>query len=238
MAHLHLVTNEAAARRVAQLGEPEERIHVVGSPGLDLIRKTARPSREDFFRSVGLEAKARNILVTFHPVTLAADSEAQLAELLAALQMLGEDVTLLFTGSNADPEARALDRRVQEFVDRHGSAAFVPSLGAERYFAALQYMDAVAGNSSSGLYEAPSFGIPTVNVGDRQRGRLRAHSVIDCAAERGAIHAALTQARARGRTSVTNPYGDGHASERIVEALKSIAEPRALLRKSFVDCAA
>jgi len=235
MAHLHLVTNEPAARRVEQLGEAKERIHVVGSPGLDLIRSTKPCARDDFFGRIGLEPRRYNILTTFHPVTLAGDSQRQLDELLAALDLLGDDVSLLFTGSNADPEARALEEQMHAFIAKHPSATFVASLGAEGYFAALTHMDVIVGNSSSGLYEAPSFGLPTINVGERQKGRLRAESVFDCAAERGAIHAALMQALARGRKPTANPYGDGRASERIVQVLKSVSDPRALLRKSFVD---
>lgn len=235
MAHLHFVTNTEAARRVEQLGEAKDRVHIVGSPGLDLIRTTALPSYEEFFAAVGLEPRRHNVLVTFHPVTLAGDSTRQLNELLAALAMLGDDISVLFTGSNADPEARALEQRVKDFAASHSTAQFVPSLGASRFFSALSYMDVMLGNSSSGLYEAPSFGIPSVNVGDRQKGRLLADTVICCDAERGAILKALKQAFYAGRRPTINPYGDGHAAERIVAVLKSVTDPRALLHKSFVD---
>jgi len=235
MSHLHFVTNESSARRLRQLGEPPDRIHVVGSPGLDRIRSATIPGRERFFASVGLAEKSLNLVVTFHPVTLAEDSLAQLEELLAALDQLGEDIAVLFTGSNADPEGRRIDERINEFVSTRSSMRFVRSLGSERYFAALSHMDAVVGNSSSGLYEAPTFGIPTVNVGDRQTGRLKAESVIDCVAQRGAIVACIRSARTRGRKPTVNPYGDGHASERIVAELARLQDPRALLHKRFVD---
>jgi UDP-hydrolysing UDP-N-acetyl-D-glucosamine 2-epimerase len=237
MAHLHFVTNADAARRVRQLGEDGARIHMVGSPGLDLVRTTAVPGRNDFFAAVGLETRAANLVVTFHPPTLAADVVHELDELLAALAAL-PDAAILFTGSNADPDARRIDARVKCFVAAHPQTRFVAALGAERYFAALTHMDAVVGNSSSGLYEAPSFGIPTVNIGDRQKGRLRAESVFDCPPERGAIAAAIAKALARGRKPTRNPYGDGHASERIVAALKALADPKTLLLKRFVDIAA
>ncbi|MDB5599496.1 MAG: hypothetical protein JWN71_1540 [Xanthobacteraceae bacterium] len=237
LAHLHFVTNSDAARRVRQLGEEAARVHVVGSPGLDLVRMTKVPAREAFFASVDLEPRAVNVIVTFHPVTLADDSLSQLDELLAALAQL-PDAAILFTGSNADPDGRRIDARVQQFVAGHPAARFVASLGAENYFAALTHMDVVVGNSSSGLYEAPSFGVPTVNIGDRQKGRLRAASVIDCPAERNAIGDAVQAALARGRRPTENPYGDGHASERIVTVLKSLADPRQVLVKRFMDMAA
>jgi UDP-hydrolysing UDP-N-acetyl-D-glucosamine 2-epimerase len=235
MSHLHFVTNEDSARRLRQLGEQPERIHVTGSPGLDLIRSTPVPPREAFFASVGLAPKAVNLVVTFHPETLAAATVEHLEELLTALDQLGPDVATLFTGSNADPEARQIEARVAAFVAGRPSRQLVGSLGAERYFAALTYMDAVVGNSSSGLYEAPSFGIPTVNIGDRQTGRLKAASVIDCRPDRSSILAAIRAALARGRKPAVNPDGDGHAVERIVGMLAEISDPRALLNKRFVD---
>jgi len=235
MSHLHFVTNEESARRLRQLGEQPERIHVTGSPGLDLVRSTPVPSREDFFASVGLAPKSINLVVTFHPETLADDTVRDLDELLSALDQLGSDVAILLTGSNADPLSRQIDARIETFVAGNPSRRLVGSLGAERYFAALTYMDAVVGNSSSGLYEAPSFGIPTVNIGERQSGRLKASSVIDCVPARSAILAAIKSAWARGKKPATNPYGDGHAAPRIVAALAAISDPRELLDKRFVD---
>lgn len=234
LAQLHFPTNEDAARRIRQLGEAADRVHVVGSPGLDLIAKTGIPARAAFFAAIDLAPKQHNLLVTFHPVTLAADSLAQLEEVLAALARLN-DTAILFTGANADPEGRRIDARIEQFVAAHPVAQRVASLGPDNYFAALRHMDAVVGNSSSGLYEAPSFGIPTVNIGDRQKGRLRAASVLDCLPERAAIGAAIAAALARGRRATINPYGDGHASERIVAVLKTLGDPRRLLRKSFAD---
>jgi UDP-hydrolysing UDP-N-acetyl-D-glucosamine 2-epimerase len=237
MSHLHFVTNAPAARRVRQLGEAAERIHVVGSTGLDLIKEARVPSREAFFRSVGLEPRPLNILLTFHPVTLAFDSLGQLEELLAACASF-DDASILITGANADTEGRKIDARLAAFAQSHPHARLVSALGSTDYFAALSYMDVVVGNSSSGLYETPSFGIPSVNIGNRQKGRLRAASVFDCAPNRDAIRAALQLATIRGRQPTLNPYGDGHASERIVTVLKSIPDPRTLLNKTFIDLAA
>jgi UDP-hydrolysing UDP-N-acetyl-D-glucosamine 2-epimerase len=234
LAQLHFPTNADAARRLRQLGEAAAHIYVVGSPALDLIARTPIPARDAFFASIGLLAKKRNLLVTFHPVTLAADSLSQLDEMLAALRER-VDTAILFTGANADPEGRKIDARIVQFVAEHPAARRIPSLGPENYFAALAHMDAVVGNSSSGLYEAPSFGLPTVNIGDRQNGRLRAASVFDCPPTRAAIGSAIDAALARGRRPTISPYGDGHASEKILAVLKTLDDPRRLLRKSFAD---
>ena len=235
LSHLHFVTNVDAARRIRQLGENESTIHLVGSPGLDLIRKTKIPDRASFFAIVGLTPRERNLLVTFHPVTARSDSMHQVAEMLAALDELGEGVGLVFTGVNADPEGRKIERVIVDFCSSHSNAVLKGVLGAQLYFGALTHCDAVVGNSSSGLYEAPSFRRPTVNIGDRQKGRLKAESVIDCAPERSQISAAIARAFSLDCRSVENPYGDGHAAERIVEVLAAIDNPRGLLLKTFHD---
>jgi UDP-hydrolysing UDP-N-acetyl-D-glucosamine 2-epimerase len=232
MSHLHFVTNADAARRVRQMGEDPRRVHQVGSTGIDRIRGTVPMSRTEFFASVGLEPRVKNAVVTFHPVTLSDDSERECAELLAALDGFAE-MGLIFTGVNLDVSGHALQAMIDAFVARRPNAVAVPTLGSRRYVSALTHADVMVGNSSSGLYEAPSFGIPTVNVGDRQKGRLRASSIIDCAPEREAIQAAITLALARDCSDAVNPYGDGHSSERIVAVLKEIAEPARLLKKSF-----
>jgi UDP-hydrolysing UDP-N-acetyl-D-glucosamine 2-epimerase len=233
MSHLHFVTTEDAARRVRQMGEAPERVVVTGSTGLDRIRTMKLMGREAFFASVGLTPRPKNIMVTFHPETLAADTERDCAEMLAGLDGLGSDVGLVFSGSNTDVQGMAISRLIEAFVKTHPNAVLHASLGSQRYFSALKHCDLVVGNSSSGLYEAPSFGLPTVNIGDRQKGRLRAAAVIDVKPTREEIGAAITRGFAMGRKAVTNPYGDGHASERILARLKSLGDPQALLRKSF-----
>ncbi len=239
MAQVHFVTNSEAARRVAQLGEAPERIHVVGSPGLDGIHHIDRMSREQLAASLGIAWRRRNLLVTFHPVALAdVGPEAQFDELLQALTTLGDDVSFVFTHPNADTAGRALIPMLEAFVAAHRErACSVASLGQRRYLSALSMVDAMVGNSSSGLYEAPSFKIPTVNIGDRQRGRLRAASVLDCPAEREAIRATISRAFALDCTRVVNPYGDGQASPRIVDQLKKTPVTLELFTKRFVDWA-
>ena len=231
LSHLHLVSNAVSARNVRQLAEPPERVHDVGSPGIDLIRQIDTIPHAEFFADLRLKPAPVNFLVTFHPVTLTRDSLAQFEELLAALAAAG-DAAIVITGSNADPEGRQIDARAREFAQAHPNCTFIPSLGAQRYFSALTHMDMVIGNSSSGLAEAPSFGIPTVNIGERQTGRLKAESVFDAAPRRDSIRDAIARAQSRGRRETVNPYGDGHSSEKIVAILKSLGDPAKLLQKS------
>lgn len=235
MAHLHLVTNEPAARRVRQLGEDPRRIHVVGSPGLDHLRRTALLGRAELEQTLGAPLGARNLLVTFHPVTLEpGEGERQFAELLAALDTLGPDTTIWFTRPNADTGGRAISAALDTWAATRGERVHVhASLGQLRYLSLMAQVDAVVGNSSSGLYEAPSFRVPTVDIGDRQRGRLAAASVLHCAPERGAIRAALDHAATLDCSQVENPYGDGRSAERIVALLRGLPPAAELLKKSF-----
>jgi len=235
LSQLHFVSTETAGRRVRQLGEQEDRIFVVGSPGIDAIARATIPSRDEFFVAVEFAPRATNLLVTFHPTTLGADANEGVDELLMALDSLGPDTGLLFTSPNVDPSGRAILRRIEEFVATHRNAQLVKSLGHQLYYAAVKHCDAVVGNSSSGLYEAPTLKRATVNIGDRQRGRERAASVIDCAPRTEAIKEAIQTALRLDCSGVTNPYGDGRSSEKIVEQLERVPDFQALLRKRFVD---
>jgi len=236
MAHLHFVTNETAARRLRQMGENPEHIYMVGNPGLDQIRQVKRMPRDATFQALGVPARAHNLLITFHPETLAMEgSLARLDELLAALGELGPDYALIFTGPNTDSEGRSFARRIESFVGEHENAILRTSIGQKLYFSALTHCDAIVGNSSRGIYEAPSFKIPTVNIGDRQNGRMKAESVIDCAPERSEIAQAITKALALDCSQAKNPFGDGHSAPRIVEVLKALPDPASLLRKHFYE---
>jgi UDP-hydrolysing UDP-N-acetyl-D-glucosamine 2-epimerase len=235
MSHVHFVTSADSARRVRQMGESADRIHVTGSPGVDLAMTTPQIARDEFFRAVGLMPRQHNVLVTFHPETREFESVSHAKELVAALEALGNEVAFLVTGSNADPEGETVGRVLRGFAEGRENARFADSLGSSYYFNALRHMDVMVGNSSSGLLEAPTFGLPVVNIGTRQKGRLMAASVMNCAPERAAILQKVKDAFARGRQTVLNPYGDGHASERIVAVLKSVIDPKDLLAKHFND---
>lgn len=238
MSHLHFVAAEEYRRRVIQLGERPDRVFLVGGLGIDNIRRLTLLDRPALQASLGFELGRRNLLVTFHPVTLEqATLPQQMAELLAALDAL-EETHLIFTMPNADSGGRAISEMVERFVADHPNARAYTSLGQLRYLSCIQHVDGVVGNSSSGLAEVPSFGKGTVNIGDRQRGRLKADSVIDCAPDRQAISAALQRLysapfQARLKT-VRNPYGEGGASEKIVQVLQDVSL-ECLLRKSFQD---
>jgi UDP-hydrolysing UDP-N-acetyl-D-glucosamine 2-epimerase len=236
MAHVHFPSNADAAARLLAMGENPEHVCTVGSPGVDRIRRMTFMARDTFFDALGVIPRAKNLLVAFHPATLDSDDPlAQLDEVLAALETLGPEIGLLITGSNADTAGQRINARLQAFADSLSGALFRPSLGSDLFINALQHVDAVVGNSSSGLYEAPSFGIPTVNIGDRQKGRLSGDSVIDCLPERHAVQKALERALVRGRKPTVNPYGDGHAAEAILNKLHQIEDFRALVRKPFFD---
>ncbi len=240
MAHLHFVAAEEYRRRVIQLGEQPERVFLVGGLGVDSIGKLALLGRQALEASLGFKLGERNLLITFHPATLDGHASVhQMTELLAALDRQ-VNTHFIFTMPNADTDGRALFAMIKEYVAGRTNACAFESLGQMSYFSCLQYVDAVVGNSSSGLTEAPSFRKGTVNIGDRQHGRLKAESVIDCESDRESIAAALQhlfspvfQAKL---ATVRNPYGEGGASGRIVEILRR--HPLAgIVRKTFHDLA-
>ena len=236
MAHLHFVTNAAAEARVRQLGEDARFVFNVGSPGLDTVRHAKLLSRGELEAALGFSLRARNLLVTFHPATLARGSSApHLAALLAALDALGDEFGIVFTKANADAEGRTFNRMLAAHVGTRPNCRLFDSLGQQLYLSLMRHVDVVVGNSSSGLYEAPTLRKPVVNIGDRQKGRLRAASVLDCAPTAEAIEHSIRAALALDCSQVTNPYGDGHSAERIVAALKSVADPQSLLQKRFAD---
>jgi GDP/UDP-N,N'-diacetylbacillosamine 2-epimerase (hydrolysing) len=238
MSHLHFVAAEAYRRRVLQLGEDPAHVFTVGGFGIDNIRNLKLLDRDAFQDSLGFRLAGKNLLVTVHPETLEESSSVPtMRELLSALDDLKE-TNLIFTQPNADSEGRALTSMVREFVNSRPNACLHKSLGQVRYLSAIRHVDGIVGNSSSGLMEAPSLHKGTVNIGDRQRGRLRAASVIDCSAERSAIATALARLYdpefQASLASVANPYGDGHAAERTVAILRK--QPLAgLLKKKFHD---
>ncbi|MDE2330001.1 MAG: UDP-N-acetylglucosamine 2-epimerase (hydrolyzing) [Bradyrhizobium sp.] len=236
MSHLHFTSNPGSTRRLMQLGEDPARIHTIGSTGLDAIKRLKLMDGETVGREVGMALGPRNMLVTFHPETVEdGQSVDALEELFAALSSLDPDFRLFFTRSNADAEGRALNNRIETFVASRPNAIAVASLGQLRYLSLMNRVDVVIGNSSSGVLEAPSLNVPTVDIGDRQKGRERADSVFNVPPERSAITAAISQALVRGRRPTVSPYGDGDSSRRFADAIAAVPNFRELLRKGFHD---
>lgn len=236
MSHLHFVTNEIAHKRVCQLGENPEHVFNVGNPGIDQIKRLKLLNREELEASLGFRFKKRNLLITFHPVTLELQpSSKQFQELLDALDKFGSDVGLIFTMPNADTDGRIIIRMIEEYVAMHLNARAYTSLGQLRYLSTVAQVDAVIGNSSSGLYEVPSFKKPTVNIGDRQKGRLQASSVINCPNDKESIIKAINEAVSKDCSDTVNPYGNGDSSQRIAAEIKNIENYKSLLKKHFYD---
>lgn len=238
MSHLHFVAAEAYRRRVIQLGEHPSRVFLVGSPGLDNIEQLKLLNKVELEDALSISFRAKSLVITFHPVTLdKASAEAQMAELLNALSGLS-DTTLIFTLPNADNDGRVLISMIENFVKKYPNAVSFTSLGQLLYLSCIANCDAVIGNSSSGLLEAPSFKKPTINIGDRQKGRLRASSVIDCDPVSDAITSAITLLYSKQFQSkladVVNPYGAYGASSKIVSILKEVML-EGLIKKKFYD---
>lgn len=239
MSHLHFTATEEYRKRVIQLGEEPDRVFNVGGMGVENIKRLKLLTKTEFEESIRFKLAKKNLLVTFHPVTLeASTSEKQFSELLRALDNLTE-THIIFTKANSDTDGRIINQMIDDYVNQNSykSTAFT-SLGQLRYLSALQFVDAVVGNSSSGLAEAPSFKIGTINIGDRQKGRIKAESVIDCEPNYESILQAFKKLYSTEfqyeLSKVVNPYGDGQASKKIVEVLKSF-QLKNLLKKKFYD---
>ena len=239
MSHLHFTATEEYKHRVIQLGEQPNRVFNVGGMGIENIKRLALLSKEEFEKSIDFRLNKKNILVTFHPVTLEnSTAKEQFGELLNAVDSL-EETNIIFTKANSDTDGKIINKMIDEYVSHNGdkSIAF-NSLGQLRYLSALQYVNAVVGNSSSGLTEAPSFKIGTINIGDRQKGRIQATSVIDCEPTKKSITIAFRRlystAFERLLKTSTNPYCDGCASKKIIQEIKKV-DLSQILKKSFYD---
>lgn len=239
MSHLHFTATEEYKRRVIQLGEQPDRVFNVGATGIDNIKKLTLLSREKFEKSIDFSLSNHNLLITFHPVTLENNTaKEQFSNLLQALDMQ-VDTHLIFTKANADTNGRIINQMIDEYVSLHPEKSIAhTSLGQLRYLSAMQYIDGVIGNSSSGLIEAPSFKIGTINIGDRQRGRIKVKSVINCDSDIDSIHSALNElyspAFQKQLQILENPYGNGNSSRKIVEIIRSFPLD-GILKKKFYD---
>lgn len=238
MAAIHFAAAEPYRRRIIQMGEDPARIHCFGAPALDVIRTLTLIDRDALARELDLALDAPVFAVTFHPVTLERETSAgQFRALLDALDAFPE-ARIVLTKPNADTDGQAITAMVDDYARaNHGRVAAFASLGQKRYLSLLKHADAVIGNSSSGLIEAPQFETPTVNIGDRQRGRLAPASVIHCAPRTdeiiAAIRRALTQEFRQSLSHLDNPYGDGTAAPRMKQVLKEIKLGEALIKKTF-----
>lgn len=239
MSHLHFTATEEYKNRVIQLGENPSKVFNVGGMGIENIKRLKLLTKDEFEKSIDFKLNSKNILVTFHPVTLEnSTAKEQFQELLDVIDEL-KDTNIIFTKANSDTDGRIINSMIDEYVAKNAykSVGFT-SLGQLRYLSALQFVDAMVGNSSSGLAETPSFKIGTINIGDRQKGRIKASSVIDCEPNKSSIHQAFVKLYSKefqkALKDTINPYGNGCASKKIVEILKTVYLEN-ILKKSFYD---
>lgn len=239
MSHLHFTATDEYRNRVIQLGEHPCRVFNVGGMGIENIKRLKLLNKEEFEESIKFKLNKKNILVTFHPVTLENNTaEEQFQELLNAIDKL-EDTNIIFTKANSDTDGRVINSMIDEYVSKNkDKSIYFTSLGQLRYLSALQHVNAVVGNSSSGLAEAPSFKIATINIGDRQKGRVKASSVVDCEPNRKSILKAFGRIYSdkfqQNLKNTINPYGNELASKKIVEIIKK-TDLTSILKKSFYD---
>jgi len=238
LSHYHFTSAEAYRMRVVQMGEHPDRVWNVGALGVDNIRREALLTCDELGQGLGFKIKAPLFVVTYHPVTMAEDNGFDgVREMIAALEWQ-QDAHFIITGVNADPAYESITLLLDDFVRRMGARAlFVPTLGRVKYLSLLECADVVIGNSSSGIIETPSLGTPTVNIGPRQDGRLRAPSVIDCAPDETAIMAAITLALSPDMIEVAaarqTPCAMTNTTENIVRHIKSLNTKN--LIKDFYD---
>ncbi|HMP51259.1 MAG TPA: UDP-N-acetylglucosamine 2-epimerase [Candidatus Melainabacteria bacterium] len=235
LSHLHFPTNEPARNRIVQMGEDPAHVCNIGSTGIEYILNTDFLSRSEIEENLEFRFRTRNLLITYHPETLKEDTEKDFDELLEALTRSDKDTGLIFTRPNLDPAGLELSKRIESFAKGRENVSIFANLGSRRYLSMARLVDAVVGNSSSGLYEIPTLKTATVNIGDRQKGRLRATSVIDVEPSANAIEKAISRAMELDCSRVENPYGTGNASTKLVAFIDSLEDIPSLLKKKFCD---
>ena len=238
MSHLHFVASAEYKSRVIQLGEQPDKVFNVGSLGIENIKKTKLLSKVELESNLKLKFLRRNLLITFHPTTLESGLNlSHMNNLLNALSSL-KDTNLIFTYPNADAEGRILINKLKEFCSKENNARSFASLGQIKYFSCINYVDGVIGNSSSGLIEVPTFKKGTINIGNRQKGRMKANSIIDCGTDTleivKAIEKLYSKEFQRDLLKVVNPYGQDNSSSKIIKILESI-NLNNIHKKSFYD---
>lgn len=229
MSHIHFPSTTEYAARIKQMGEDPENIYCLGAPGLDNISKLDLWDKERLAKELNIPGGKKWGVITFHPVTLEkGEAEPQINEVLNSVEEF-HDLFWVFTMPNADTEGRIIMKKIEDFVyKKPGQSVMFNSLGQLRYLSLLKHASLMVGNSSSGLIEAPSFELPVVNIGSRQKGRIRASNVIDapeCKKEniRDAIIAAISADFKSSLRGIKNPYGAGNTSEKIVEFLRTVS---------------
>ena len=239
MAWWHFVANKEYKKRVIQLGETPKRVFDVGGLGVDAIKKTKLLSKDKLMDKTGINFSSKNLLITYHSVTL--ENNTSQKDFKVLLDVLSEikDIYLIFTMPNADSDGRIIINMINKFVSINSDRSIVfTSMGSLNYLSTLQYVDGVIGNSSSGLTEAPSFKIGSINIGDRQKGRLKAESIIDVEPTKESIKLAIDKLYGnkfqKKLKTVKNPYGKGSAIEKIMKVLLNEPIPKNM-KKDFYD---
>lgn len=239
MSHLHFPGCEAYRKRIIQMGEQPDHVYNYGDVGIENILKMQYLSKEELQESIKFSLQQPYACVTFHPVTLDNQPvEEQIQELLSAIEQIPE-LNYIFTGSNADAGGQVINEKIQEFVSKHDNCRYYSSLGIRRYLSLLKMSEMIIGNSSSGIVEAPCFGIPTVNIGNRQKGRLQADSILNCLVKKDSIlktiKYAMSEQCKKQAAQTVNPYGSGNTSEGIVKEIKHFLSKEKDLNKTFYD---
>lgn len=240
MSYIHFTSTEVYRKRVIQLGESPDRVFSVGAIGIENILTKKLLSKEELEESIGWKLEKPFAIVTFHPVTLEnSTARDQFEELLKAVSSYS-DMQFIFTKANADADGRIINNMSDEFAKNHKNVKVYESLGSLRYLSAIKYCSFVMGNSSSGIVEVPSFHKPTINIGDRQKGRIQAESVINCKPEKTQIIDSINKALSKKFLDYiqdkSNPYGDGYTSEKIVKEINSFFQAHdCSLKKKFYD---
>ena len=236
MSHLHFTTNENSRKRVIAMGEETWRVHCVGSPSLDNLRRRKLFSREDLEKDLHLKFDEKTVVVAYHPVTIQRDTVSEADAVFAALEKIPQQI--VFCYPNSDAGSHQIIERAGKFCKKRPNAHLFVNLNHLKYWSLLKYSDLLLGNSSSGIMETASLELPTVNIGMRQKGREKPQNVIDSAPETNAILQALENGLSadfrKSLQGMTNPYGDGHASEKIAEILAEVELGDKLLIKRAI----
>lgn len=240
LSYLHFTSTESYRNRVIQMGEDPKRVYCTGAMGVENVMHVEPMSKEELETSLGVTLTKPYAVLTFHPVTLEQGSAQIQAKALLDAMEAHPEITFLCTKANADVDGKVINESLYTYTKTHNNAYLFDSLGMRRYLSAVSYADFAIGNSSSGIIEVPSFHIPTINIGDRQKGRIQADSVINCEPTKESILAAIEKALSNrckeAARNAKNPYGDGNTSDKIVGITKEyLLEDKLMLQKPFYD---